>query len=84
MNQRGGPSLSLVDLIQAGTLSPELASHLIVLQMNGVSIASGAQIGGSGKTTLLTSLLAFTPPAPDIFFSLSHGRCRDSYRICEG
>jgi hypothetical protein len=66
MNQRGGRSLSLVDLIQAGTVSPELSSHLATLVMRGVSIASGAQIGGTGKTTLLASLLAFTPPDTDI------------------
>jgi len=66
MNQRGGRSLSLVDLIKAGTVSPELSSQLAARVKKGISIASGAQIGGTGKTTLLASLLAFTPPDTDI------------------
>ena len=66
MNQRGGRLLSLVDLIEAGTLSPALAARLVFLQMRGVSIASGAKTGGMGKTTLLAAVLAFTPPGVDI------------------
>jgi hypothetical protein len=66
MNQRGGRLLSLVDLIDAGTLSPALAARLVFLQMRGVSIASCAKTGGMGKTTLLAAVLAFTPRGVDI------------------
>jgi hypothetical protein len=66
MNQRGGRALSLVDLIEAGTLSPALAARLVFLLTRGVSIASGAKTGGMGKTTLLAALLAFTPRGVDM------------------
>jgi hypothetical protein len=62
MNQRGGRMLSMTDLIRAGTLSVDLAAHLVARQIRGVSVASGAGPGGTGKTTLLGALLAFTPP----------------------
>jgi hypothetical protein len=66
MNQRGGRPLSLVDLIEAGTLSPALAARLVSLQARGVSITSGAKTGGMGKTTLLAAILAFTPQGMEI------------------
>jgi hypothetical protein len=66
MKQRGGRLLSLVDLIEAGTLSPALAARLAFLQMRGASIASGAKRGGMGKTTLLAAVLAFTPRGVDL------------------
>ena len=61
MQQRGERMLSIVDLIKAGTVSIELAAHLIALIIKGITISSGSLIGGTGKTTLLASLLAFFP-----------------------
>lgn len=58
--------MSLVDLIEAGTLSTALASRLVFLQTRGASFASGAKTGGMGKTTLLAAILAFTPRGVDI------------------
>jgi hypothetical protein len=66
MNQRGGRLLSLVDLIDAGTLSPALAARLVLLHAGGASVACGARAGGMGKTTLLAALLAFTPAGVEV------------------
>ena len=61
MQQRGGRMLSIIDLIQSGTISVELAAHLTTLIIKGITISSGSLVGGTGKTTLLASLLAFLP-----------------------
>jgi len=61
MQQRGKRMLSIVDLISSGTVSIELAAHLVNLILKGITISSGSLIGGTGKTTLLASLLSFLP-----------------------
>jgi hypothetical protein len=68
LNQRGGRTLSLVDLIQAGTLSVEIAAHLLWVAgaprpagKGGASVLTGAVPGGAGKTTLLACLLNALP-----------------------
>ena len=61
MQQRGERMLSIIDLINAGTLSIKLASHLVALILKGVTISSGSLVGATGKTTLLASLLSFLP-----------------------
>jgi hypothetical protein len=61
-NQRGGRMLSVVDLLEAGTLSPELASYLLAAVGRGASFMVGALPGGAGKTTVMGALLNFVPP----------------------
>jgi len=62
LNQRGGRTLSIVDLIQAGTLSVEMAAYAMRAMANGVSLLTGARPGGAGKSTLLGAILGLLPP----------------------
>jgi len=57
LNQRGGRTLTIVDLIRAGTLSIDMAAYLMMKMHGGASILTGAVPGGAGKTTLLASQL---------------------------
>ena len=50
-NQRGGRMLSLVDLIDAGTVDLPLAAYLAATMRSGASLLVGARPGGAGKTT---------------------------------
>ena len=54
--------LSIVDLLQAGTLDPNLAAYLTTAISRGSSFLVGAYPGGAGKTTVMTALLNFVPP----------------------
>ena len=60
-NQRGGRMLSVVDLLDAGTLTLELAAYLCAAISRGASFMVGALPGGAGKTTLMGALLNFAP-----------------------
>lgn len=60
-NQRGGRMLSVVDLIEAGTLSAELAAYCLAAIGQGASFMVGAIPGGAGKTTVMGALLNFVP-----------------------
>ena len=62
LNQRGGRTLTVVDLINAGTLTIEMAAHLMMRMKAGASILTGAVPGGAGKTTLLAAQLHAIPP----------------------
>ena len=62
LNQRGGRTLSIVDLIQAGTISIEMAACGMRAMAEGASLLTGARPGGAGKTTLMASLLHLLPP----------------------
>ncbi|MFW6161906.1 MAG: hypothetical protein ACODAJ_04005, partial [Planctomycetota bacterium] len=62
LNQRGGRTLSIVDLIQAGTISVEMAAVALRAMERGASILTGAVPGGAGKTTVMASILDFLPP----------------------
>ena len=62
LNQRGGRTLSIVDLIGAGTIDTEMAASACRAMDNGASILTGARPGGAGKTTLMAALLGFLPP----------------------
>jgi hypothetical protein len=61
-NQRGGRMLSVVDLIDAGTMSTELAAYCLAAIGRGASFMVGALPGGAGKTTVMGALLNFVPP----------------------
>jgi len=60
-NQRGGRMLSLVDLLDAGTVDLPLAAHLAAAMRSGASLLVGARPGGAGKTTVMCALLNFLP-----------------------
>jgi len=62
LNQRGGRTLSIVDLIAAGTLSIEMAACGMRAMARGASILTGARPGGAGKTTLMATFLNLLPP----------------------
>ena len=62
LNQRGGRMLSVVDLIEAGTLDVPTAAYLLTAVAGGASFLTAAGPGGVGKSTLIASLLSFLPP----------------------
>ena len=53
--------LSIVDLIEAGTFSEELAAYSLAAIGSGASFMAGAVPGGAGKTTVMGALLNFAP-----------------------
>jgi len=55
--------LSVVDLLEAGTLTPELAAYLLAAIGQGASFMTGALPGSAGKTTVMGALLNFVPAA---------------------
>ena len=60
-NQRGGRMLSLVDLLDAGTVGLPLAAYLAAAMRSHTSLLVGAQPGGAGKTAVMCALLNFLP-----------------------
>lgn len=61
-NQRGGRMLSIVDLIDAGTVSVDVAAYLLAtISMHSASFMVGALPGGAGKTTVMGALLNMVP-----------------------
>jgi hypothetical protein len=60
-NQRGGRMLSVVDLLDARTISPELAGYLLAAIGKYQSFMVGALPGGAGKTAVMGALLNFVP-----------------------
>jgi hypothetical protein len=62
LNQRGGRTLSIVDLVQAGTISVEMAACAMRAMGQGASLLTGARPGGAGKTTLMAAILNLLPP----------------------
>jgi hypothetical protein len=62
-NQRGGRMLSLVDLIEAGSVDLHLAAYLAAVMRSGASLLVGARPGGAGKTAVMCALLNFLPDA---------------------
>jgi len=53
--------LSIVDLIEAGTVSLDLAAYALAAIGSGASFMVGANPGGAGKTTVMGALLNFVP-----------------------
>jgi len=62
LNQRGGRTLSIVDLIRAGTIDVPMAAYAMRAMRRGASLLTGARPGGAGKTTLMAAILNFLPP----------------------
>ena len=72
LNQRGGRTLSVLDLVEAGTVSAEMAAFCWLAVAAGDSFLTGAVPGGVGKTTLMAALLGFLPPGERIVTVASH------------
>jgi hypothetical protein len=53
--------LSLVDLLDAGSVNLPLAAYLGAAMRSGASLLVGAQPGGAGKTAVMVALLNFLP-----------------------
>jgi hypothetical protein len=53
--------LSLVDLLDAGTIDLPAAAYLAAAMRSGASMLVGAQPGGAGKTAVMCALLNFLP-----------------------
>ena len=66
LNQRGGRMLSMVDLLEAETVSVEMAGYLLFAMRHGASVLTGARPGGAGKTALLGAILDLLPPGEQI------------------
>ena len=66
LNQRGGRTLSIVDLIGAGTIGVEMAACAMRAVAEGASLLTGAVPSGAGKTSLMAALLNLLPPGVPI------------------
>lgn len=66
LNQRGGRMLSLVDLLDAGTLDLDMAAVMAYTAAAGGSFLTAAGPGGVGKTTLMGAAMAFLAPGTEI------------------
>lgn len=65
--------LSIVQIMQSGTLTPRIAALLWVAMERGSSMVLAADPPGAGKTTILTALLAFAPPEASVYFTRGWG-----------
>lgn len=86
-NQRGGRMLSVLDLIEAGTLTRELAAFALATIGAGASFLVGAMPGGAGKTTVMGALLNFVPDdvtlvAADGLAAIERARRPTGRRLC--
>lgn len=74
LNQRGGRTLSWVDLIAAGTMSAEMVAHCWTAIAHGASFLTAARPGGAGKSTVLANLLGLLPPGEQVITWSLHAR----------
>ncbi len=72
-NQRGGRMLSVVDLIEADTLTLSQAAMLTARIEAGASVLIGASPGGAGKTAVMGALLTMLPPGEPVHVTHTGG-----------
>ncbi|MCZ6679510.1 MAG: hypothetical protein O7E52_19950 [Candidatus Poribacteria bacterium] len=77
-SRRGDRPLSLLDLIERGTFSLELAAWLMSHVSQGASYIIGAGPGGVGKTTTMRALLSIVPGGRPFGIALP-GQIADTY-----
>ncbi len=65
--------MSIVEIMQAGTLPPRLAAAFWLGLEHGASFVFAADPPGAGKTTILTALLALAPPDMVAYFTRGWG-----------
>jgi len=58
--------LSILDLLDAGTLDIDVAAYLMARVSRGVSFMVGASPGGAGKTTVMCALLNLVPATVEL------------------
>lgn len=75
-NQRGGRMLSLVDLIEAETVTVEQGAWLTERIDDGASLLVGANPGGAGKTAVMGALLTMLPPDEPVYVTHQGGDWR--------
>ncbi|GBE28106.1 hypothetical protein BMS3Bbin03_02042 [bacterium BMS3Bbin03] len=61
--------LSIIDLIEAGTLDLDKSGWLISRIESGSSFLVGAKPGGAGKTTVMGALLVMLPPGAQLYLA---------------
>ena len=69
--------LSIVQIMQAGTLPPRLAAAFWLGLERGASFVFAADPPGAGKTTILTALLSFARPDTVAYFTRGWGETFD-------
>ncbi len=69
--------LSIVQIIQSGTMPPLLAAAFWLGMERGTSFAFAAEPPSSGKTTILTALLTFALPETVAYFTRGWGETFD-------
>jgi hypothetical protein len=69
--------LSITELIQAGTMSPELAALFWLSLERRASLILAADPPSAGKSTILTALLTFLPPETRAYFTRGWGETFD-------
>jgi energy-coupling factor transporter ATP-binding protein EcfA2 len=69
--------LSIVQILERGTMPAELAATLWLALERGASIVLASDPPGSGKTTILTALLAFLPRDTRVYFTRGWGETFD-------
>ena len=79
--------LSIVDLLEAGTLDRELTAYLVAAIGRGASFMTGANPGGAGKTTIMCALLGLLPQdtilrTADSVETIADGTAHPSPRAC--
>ncbi|OIN98846.1 hypothetical protein COY52_05805 [Candidatus Desantisbacteria bacterium CG_4_10_14_0_8_um_filter_48_22] len=60
-NQRSERMLSVIDLLNAGACSADMAAYIAEGVFRGASLLVGAKPSGGGKTTVMAAFLAFVP-----------------------
>jgi hypothetical protein len=69
--------LSITELIQAGTMPPELAALFWLSLERRASLILAADPPSAGKSTILTALLTFLPPETRAYFTRGWGETFD-------
>lgn len=91
-NQRGGRMLSVIDLLEAGTLNRRQLCRLIERIELGSSWLVGAKPGGAGKTAVMSALLGMLPAGESVRLAnpgtgwekSRPGECVVAYEISRG
>ncbi len=76
-------ALSIVQIMQAGTLPPRMAAAFWLGIEHGASFVFAAEPPGAGKTTILTALLAFAREETLVYFTRGWGETFDLPPISE-
>jgi hypothetical protein len=69
--------MSIVQIMQAGTLPPRLTAAFWLGLEHGASFVFAADPPGAGKTTILTALLTLAPPDLAAYFTRGWGETFD-------